>query len=127
LYRSGVKGIAGVVIMVGSNLGASSGCLGTLEEIRHEFNSYRKMLKFAHVNAENITVHREAFFETFKGQFFDVILVSETFLKPSLTNTAYHINNYSMVRHDREGKEGGGVAMYIRNSLNYKVIATSTK
>ncbi len=38
---------------------------------------------------------------------FDVITISETWLKPSVTNAEISITNYSIARQDRNDKTGG--------------------
>ena len=51
---------------------------------------------------------------------FDVIAVSETWLKPSVTNAEINIANYSIARQDRKDKTGGGTVIYVRNGLPYR-------
>lgn len=82
-------------------------------------------IKIAHVNVENLRVHRENFVNCFQSNVYDIIGVSETFLKPQLLSEPFQLPGYSFVRHDREGKEGGGVAVYLRSCFAYKLIATS--
>ena len=50
----------------------------------------------------------------------DFILLCETFLKDEIVNH-YNIPGYNLVCKNRQGK-GGGVAMYIKEEFNYKVI-----
>ena len=54
---------------------------------------------------------------------FDVIALSETWLKPSTTNAEIDIPNYSITRHDCRDKTGGGTAFYVRNGLPYRSCA----
>lgn len=102
------------------NTGANS-----INCIRGNFNLNKHSLKICHVNVENITVHRENFLETFDEPFFDIIAVSETFLKPTVSVTPFVLGSYNIIRHDREEKEGGGLLVYVKNFLNYKVLSTS--
>lgn len=53
------------------------------------------------------------------------ILVSETWLKPSLPSTLVQLNNYTLCRNDRILKRGGGAAIYIRSDIQYKIICKS--
>lgn len=85
----------------------------------------KKRLRIIHVNVEDITVHRETFLELFSSYVFDIIVVSETFLKPAIANLPYLIDGYNLIRHDRENKEGGGLAVYIRTVFRYKIITKS--
>ena len=52
---------------------------------------------------------------------FDVVAVSETWLKPTITNGEIRIPNYSITRQDRIDKSGGGTAFYIREGLPYRM------
>ena len=51
---------------------------------------------------------------------FDVIALSETWLKPSTTDAEIDIPNYSITRNDRTDKTGGGTAFYVRNGLPFR-------
>ena len=51
----------------------------------------------------------------------DVVCLVETWLCSDILDTEISIPNYSIVRLDRN-RHGGGVAMYIRNSLSYNVV-----
>lgn len=82
-------------------------------------------VKIAHINAENLQVHYESVLELFEENLFDVLVISETFLKPAVSSKPYCIEGYNFIRHDREGKEGGGLGIYIKKMFNYKIIATS--
>ena len=49
---------------------------------------------------------------------FDVTCVNETFCDSSISDSEINLPDYSIVRRDRN-RHGGGVAMYIRNSLTF--------
>ena len=51
---------------------------------------------------------------------FDVFSISETWVKPSTSDSEVAIPGYSIVRMDRHGKIGGGTAIYIRDGLPFK-------
>ena len=51
-----------------------------------------------------------------------VIAISETWLKPS--NINFNIRNYNMEQELRPQKRAGGVALYLHNVLQYKVLMT---
>lgn len=55
----------------------------------------------------------------------DVACVSETWLNDKTNNATVSLNGYAMVRHDRLGRLGGGVMLYIKNEIKYRVIAMS--
>lgn len=95
------------------------------DDIKSKFVKNKRFVKVAHINVENIKAHRESFINTFKDNIFDIIAVSETFLKPVIPSEPYMLNEYNLLRHDRESKEGGGLAVYIRKGFTYKIIAHS--
>ncbi|CAG5100602.1 Protein of unknown function [Cotesia congregata] len=63
-----------------------------------------------------------------------IVALTETWLKPTLNDSLFNLNNYTMFRRDRylthpdTGRflKGGGVACYIHNSLKAKILFTST-
>lgn len=99
--------------------------INSLDDLKVDFSNSKHFLKICHVNVENLQVHRDTFLNSFSNAMFDVITVSETFLKPIIPSTPYLIKDYDLLRHDRESKEGGGLAVYIKKGLIYKLVATS--
>ena len=53
-------------------------------------------------------------------QFLDLLALSETRLYDTLTDFDVSIEGYEIIRRDRN-RGGGGVAMYIRNSIDHKI------
>ncbi|MEL7306978.1 MAG: reverse transcriptase domain-containing protein [Pseudomonadota bacterium] len=50
----------------------------------------------------------------------DILLLTETWLSPSITNPLVHIPGYSIMRSDRPPpRRGGGSAVYIKNNLQF--------
>ena len=47
-------------------------------------------------------------------------VLSETHLKKKNTPDIISINNYDIIRKDREGRRGGGVAIILKNNIKYK-------
>lgn len=76
--------------------------------------------KIAHLNIRSLVKHIEQFRLYFHKQQFDIICLNETLLDSTIANHEVKINGYDIVRKDRN-RHGGGVAIYIRNSINYKV------
>ena len=65
-------------------------------------------------------------FNLLNSQPFHVIAVTETRFHPKFTDKMANLTNYNIVRNDRLGRTGGGVALYINNNLKYKVLIMST-
>ena len=56
------------------------------------------------------------------GIHFDFILLCETFLSDRNCNTCmYNINGYNFVGKHRQNRKCGGVGIYIRNSIHFKL------
>jgi exonuclease III len=51
----------------------------------------------------------------------DVIMVTETWLTDAIPDEALHIPDFTIVWKDRPTRTGGGVAVYIRESLSFKI------
>ena len=51
---------------------------------------------------------------------YDVICVNETWLDNSVNNHEIDLDGYDLIRKDRN-RHGGGVATFIRNTINYKI------
>ena len=54
------------------------------------------------------------------NKFIDVNAFNKTRLDSSITNGMIHINDYDLVGKDRS-RNGGGVCIYLRSSINYKI------
>ena len=50
----------------------------------------------------------------------DLIAFNETRLDSNITNGMVHLNDYDLIRKDRS-RNGGGVCVYLRSSINYKI------
>ena len=79
----------------------------------------------AHLNAESLISHIEDIADIFGSQMCHIICISESFLKPTLPSNLAYIDGYTLVRNDRLGKPRGGVAMYVRKDLKFKVVYNS--
>ena len=52
---------------------------------------------------------------------FDILAINETKLDHTILDCEIHINNYSIVCYNRN-RYGGGVAIYVKNSILYKTL-----
>jgi Reverse transcriptase (RNA-dependent DNA polymerase) len=84
-------------------------------------------LNFAHLNPGSAVPHIGELNELFVNVDLQLIAVSETWFKTKHTNRHVELSGYRVIRADRGGgRRGGGVALYLREGLRYKVIARST-
>ena len=54
----------------------------------------------------------------------DILTLSETWLNNNIDDSEVNIPGYSIVRRDRQGAMGGGVAIYFRDNLPFTVVNT---
>lgn len=96
----------------------------TLHQVFLKFLYY---LNVVHINAQSISRHHLEFLATFgRAHNIDAILVSETFLKPTMDSIRYSLPGFKLIRNDREGKPGGGVAIYLRQDIDFNFVAHSS-
>ncbi|XP_066019612.1 uncharacterized protein [Pocillopora verrucosa] len=77
-------------------------------------------LSIAHLNVRSLTGKIDQLnlvMSNNKGP--DIWTFSETWLSNSIQDEEIHLPGYNCVRRDREGKQGGGVVIYCRESLNF--------
>lgn len=82
-------------------------------------------LRVCHVNCQSFFAHLDEFRNYFQAHFFHVICWSETWLKPGISNSMIHLQDYILLRCDRLGKNGREVGVYIYTSIDAKLLATS--
>ncbi|XP_046750069.1 uncharacterized protein LOC124413491 [Diprion similis] len=82
-------------------------------------------INIAQFNANSLLGHIDQIKIFFEQNFYHIISISETWLHSYISDDVVRLNNYFLIRNDREGREGGGVACYIHNSLKVKVLAMS--
>lgn len=95
------------------------------ENLSDLFSNYPSNLHIAHINAQSVPGHYSDLLASFSSVHLDILLISESFLKPSLPSTHFALPGFVLLRNDRTGKGGGGVAVYLRADLPYKVICSS--
>ena len=61
----------------------------------------------------------------FSENFYHIIAVTETWFTAGFTDRMAQIQNYNILRNDRLDRIGGGVALYIHKSLNYRLLSFS--
>ena len=82
--------------------------------------SNTKGLKIAHLNVNSLTKHIDEIRILLAEKPFDVLSINESKIDWSISDSEIFIHNYSVLRHDHN-RQGGGVALYIRNSIPYTV------
>lgn len=80
-----------------------------------------KNFKIAHVNVRSLLPSFQDFKNILLEYDFSIVGLSETWLNKHIDNSHVAVDGYQLLRNDRDSR-GGGVAFYINNTLNYKII-----
>lgn len=88
-------------------------------------NKAKGDLSIIHFNCRSLSAnfaHLQSYLNLDLDYIFDVITLSETWFNTSSNIDLYHIPGYDMCHIDRSDKRGGGVALYIHNSIKYSKV-----
>lgn len=88
-------------------------------------NKHSDLLNVIHINAQSLnnSVHFSEFSHIFSDSGIDVITVSETFYNDS---SLIDVPNYKVFNANRQGRVGGGVAIYVANHLPAKILFSTS-
>ena len=79
-----------------------------------------KGLYFMHLNARSILPKMDEIRFLINKTQVGALCISETWLDPSINDSAIEMDNYSLIRKDRN-RNGGGVCVFIRSDLHFSV------
>jgi hypothetical protein len=83
-------------------------------------------LNFAHLNPGSAVPYIGEMNELFRGVDLQMVAISETWYKTRHSNRQVCLNGFRVVRADRGGgRRGGGVALYLKDGMRYKIVARS--
>ena len=85
-----------------------------------KFPTFPKMsgFKIASLNICSLTYHHDELCVFMEDKTIDILGLNETKLDKTIPDSQVDIEGYNILCHDRN-RSGGGVALYIRQSLNY--------
>lgn len=97
-----------------------------LDETLHTtFSDVVKNFNAVHINAQSIPAHFSDMLDSFTDNNIHAIFVSESWLKPCLPSIAYSLPGFHLIRCDRTGRGGGGVAIYLRTHIPFNIVCSS--
>ena len=91
-------------------------CMSAYKQFQTKLKKHRGF-KAAHINIHSLYPKIDEVQFLLCNSNLDILCLSETWLDQSLAQEL-HINGYSLIRKDRN-RHGGGVAIYIKNGLDY--------
>lgn len=77
------------------------------------------------MNCQSLLPHFLEFNELFHNSDYDMIAMSETWLKPHVSDILVNLPGFYLLRHDRVGRGGGGIGIFIRVGATARVLAVS--
>jgi hypothetical protein len=95
------------------------------EFLLSNFSKFTNAFSALHVNAQSLLSHFHEFNQIVANLSCCALCVSESWLKPTLSSNLVELPGYVLLRNDRTGKGGGGVAIYIRDDIPSKILAIS--
>lgn len=84
----------------------------------------RKGINICHINGQSLSNKIDELRFVFENSNIDLICVSETWFTSEVSDLQISLNGYSVIRTDRDG-HAGGVAIYIKNGVQYKKLYNS--
>ena len=88
----------------------------SITQQRHKLKGF----KISHLNIRSLVKNIDQFRIYSHNCKFDIICLSETMLDGTIQDYEVNVNGYEVIRKDRN-RNGGGVAIYIRNCISYKL------
>ena len=82
-----------------------------------------KGFKIGHLNIRSLIKNIDQLKIYLSNHQHDIIRINETWLDDKINTYEVSLDGYDLERKDRK-RTGGGVAMYIRNSISYKLEKT---
>ena len=84
----------------------------------------RNNFSLLHLNIRSLNKSIDDFREflaSFKGSFSVIVLTKSWCDETAINNSLLNLENYNSVHQTRKGKKGGGICIYIHNSLDFKI------
>ena len=91
-------------------------------QITERISKFNTMLKIGLSNVQSLVSHFSELSAFISAGNFDIVALTETWLKPSINDHLINIPGYYLIRNDRNHKGSGGVATYVKNSLKATVL-----
>ena len=92
------------------------------ELINFKLKNYDNLLKLGHINARSIPKHVHEIDRILSNTAIDILCVSETFISEDTPENICKIPGYNLVHIDRTAQSRGGIAIYISDQFEFKVI-----
>lgn len=92
----------------------------------YNVNKNNNNLNIGHINIRSIVPKINDIKECISSNNFDILAVSETWLTHFMDDKVVSIDGFRLVRRDRGLGRGGGVLLYIRNTIKFSILNNFT-
>ena len=82
-------------------------------------------MEIAQFNANSLLGHIDLIRAHLDSHFYHIISISETWLHSGISDNVVRLGDFTLIRNDREGRRGEGVACYVHRSFKVKLLASS--
>lgn len=96
-----------------------------MSQIRNNNKNQNNQLRVAHINIRSIIPKINKIRDYIYGNNLDILAVSETWLTHAISDELVSVNGFRLVRKDRAAERGGGVLIFVRNTINFKEISNN--
>ena len=88
-----------------------------------EYNSFGRGLVMASLNINSLLAHIDELRVFMSNSKIDILSINETKLDSTIKDSEVYLPGFEITRKDRKvnGRNGGGICMYVRCNLNYKI------
>jgi len=93
---------------------------------KNNCNYFKKKLKITHINTQSILANSkiEEISIICNETDIDILCITESWLKSNYNNNFFkqYMSNYQIIRKDRISKRGGGLIIFIKKNIKYKIL-----
>ena len=113
--------------MAGEPVLSSVGPIASVSRFENGFNLNvpSNCIEIAQFNANSLLDHIDLIRAHLDSHFYHIISISETWLHSGISDDMVRLGDFILIRNDREGRRGGGVACYVHRSLRVILLASS--
>ena len=97
---------------------------GPIQQILRDLKNNNNWLRIGHLNSRSVPKHIHEIRRLFKDCGFDIVAVSETFIKEHTPEDMYTIENYKFYKLNRIHSTQGGIGIFVRDTIPVKELET---
>ena len=98
--------------------------LSSIQQINYDLKNNKNWLRVGHLNARSVPKHIHEIRRIIKKCDFDIVGVSETFIKEHTPEERHIIDNYRLYKLNRTHTTQGGVGFFVKNTIKVKELET---